>query len=497
MAGISPTGFSKKSLAEIKAELEDSFKASFGQAINLQPGSVFSQIIGIYAERESLIWDLSQEVYNSQYPDTAEGVNLDNVVAITGTERLPARRSAVQRQLFFGTVGTIVPAGTIIDVPSNPSARFVTDADSPAFVAGVDEVQDIDFSAVPASGSWKLNFGGQQTTSLAFNANAAAVQAALNALGFLSGVTVSGNYTAGFTVTFAGADGKQDQDLLVVVDDTLLDGGAAAVAVTVVETTVGVPQSFVSMTAEEYGPIPAPRATLTQIVTPVAGLTTTKNAMAAIVGRDVETDAELRLRRMQELQKAGAGTVEAIRAKLLDVDGVTQAIVFENDSMMTDSDGLPPKSFRAFVQGGLDEDIGQAIWESKPAGIATSGTELEVITDSQGINHNIRFSRPVVKAVYISVELTKDIASFPSTGAAMARTALADYINSLQIGEDVIVYPKLICTLDAIPGVTDIRIGIAFTPAPPLTGADNNLVIGVNEVAKVLDPNADIVVTVI
>lgn len=106
-------------------------------------------------------------------------------------------------------------------------------------IAAVDEVQHIAFSAVPDSGNWSLDFDGQVTASLAFNANAAAVQTALNDLSNLSGVSVSGDYTAGFNVTFAGADGAKDQSMLVVASNTLT-AAAASVTITISETTKGV-----------------------------------------------------------------------------------------------------------------------------------------------------------------------------------------------------------------------------------------------------------------
>jgi len=493
MAGLSSSGFQKKTLNEIKAEIETSLRLAFGEFINLLPESTFGQVVGIFSERESLIWDLAEEVYNSQYPDTAEGAALDNVVSLTGTERIAAQKSRILAQLLFGTVGSNVPAGTIVAVDGNPDARFLTDADV-TLVAGANEVQRITFSAVPGSGSWKLSLDGEETGTLAFNISAAALQTALNTLTKLSGVLVTGDFTAGFTITFAGDDGKQDQPLLVVALNTLMNG-PTAVTTTVTQLTAGVPQGQVTMTAEVTGPIPAPRGTLTEIVTPVTGLDRTLNLEDAEVGRAVETDAELRLRRSLELQKAGAATVEAIRAKLLTVDGVRQAIVFENDDTIADLDGRPPKSFEAFVQGGDDQEIIDALWESKAAGIRTFGTETGSKVDTQGISHTLRFSRPVEKRLFINVKVTKDFSASASL-ASLVRNALATFVAGLQIGQDVVVYPTLISQLNSIQGIVDVEIGIGLTAAPPL-GQDDNIPVAVNEIAVIDDATADILVTVV
>ena len=61
-------------------------------------------------------------------------------------------------------------------------------------LAAVDEVQKIVFDAVPDGGTWFLTFGTRRTASLAFDADAAAIQVALRALKSLSAVTVTGNY---------------------------------------------------------------------------------------------------------------------------------------------------------------------------------------------------------------------------------------------------------------------------------------------------------------
>ena len=57
MAGLTSEGFVKKTLSEIKVEIEDSLRSGIGAFINLLPSSVFSLIVGIFAEREAAIWD--------------------------------------------------------------------------------------------------------------------------------------------------------------------------------------------------------------------------------------------------------------------------------------------------------------------------------------------------------------------------------------------------------------------------------------------------------
>lgn len=474
--GLSSTGFEKKRLADIKTEIEAKFRVVFGPFINLMPSSVISQVVGVFADREASLWELAEDVYNSQYPDTADGASLDNVVAITGIVRLAATKSVIpnQKQLLFGTSGTLVPAGTILSVDGNPLAKFLTDVDV-TLVTGVDEVQTLSFSVTPVSGTWKLSLDNEETSALAFNISAVALQTALNGFANLSGVTVSGSMAAGFTVTFAGADGKQDQSALVVSDNSL----SPATVPTVLTTVPGVNQGAVSMTAQSTGPVLAIARTLTVIDTPVAGLASTKNIIDATIGRNTETDLELRIRRQQTLQLAGAGTVEAIRSQLLALTGVTAVIVFENTSDV-EIDGRPPHSFEAVVQGGVDQEIADAIWESKPAGIQSFGNQSDNVTDSQGVVRVINWSRPTTLPIYLTVDLTTDPTLFPVNGQTLAQQALIARGDSFGIGKTVIVYPTLISALEDIPGITDVVMKIGLAPSPTL---DNNIPIDANEIA--------------
>ena len=127
---ITANGFQTKTLLEILEEIREAMRAEFGDAIDLSPGNPLGQIIGIYAERELALWNLAQDIYNNQYPNSSNGRNLDNAVSLTGTRRRPATRSRVISGVATGINGTTVPKGTVIAVAGNENARFATDADS-------------------------------------------------------------------------------------------------------------------------------------------------------------------------------------------------------------------------------------------------------------------------------------------------------------------------------------------------------------------------------
>lgn len=135
-----------------------------------------------------------------------------------------------------------VGALNFVSKEENPASNLITlsiikDA---SVVASVDEEQTIEFDAVPDAGLWSISLYSESTSDLAFNANAAAVQSALRLINGLEDVTVTGDYTAGFTVVFAGASSGIDHPLLVEETNTL-EAAAVPVVITITETVAGVP----------------------------------------------------------------------------------------------------------------------------------------------------------------------------------------------------------------------------------------------------------------
>lgn len=114
-------------------------------------------------------------------------------------------------------------------------------------VDGTDEVQTLTVTGTPTGGTFTLSFGGATTAPIAYNAAAAAVQSALEALATVGtgGVVAGGGALPGtpVTLTFAGNLGKRAQPL-VTADGSGLTGGTTPDAA-VAETTPGVDATLV------------------------------------------------------------------------------------------------------------------------------------------------------------------------------------------------------------------------------------------------------------
>lgn len=100
----------------------------------------------------------------------------------------------------------------------------------------VNELQVLTFSAVPATGSFTLEFGGVETDPITAPITAANVQAALEAIIDADGtVAATGDPAAGIEVTFGGSYAGAHNELLVVGGNTLEDATPEPVTVTVDE----------------------------------------------------------------------------------------------------------------------------------------------------------------------------------------------------------------------------------------------------------------------
>lgn len=242
----------------------------------------------------------------------------------------------------------------------------------------------------------------------------------------------------------------------------------------------------VSASSVVKGQITALAGTLTQIENPITGWDSVTNSLDAVVGSLEETDIELRARRKNSLALDAQSTIDAIFSDLSNVDFVTQVTVLGNDTNSVDANGLPPHSFQAIVVGGSDSDIGNSIWLNKPAGILSFGTETVAILDSQGISHDISFSRPTTIDIYVTVNLTK-FANYPVNGDDLIKQAIVDYANGDLIDgrgfglNDDVIYSELYTPINSIVGhqVDSLFIGTSASP----TG-EVNISIGLTEISN-------------
>lgn len=305
----------------------------------------------------------------------------------------------------------------------------------------------------------------------------------LDRVGTLMGVTREMQQHAEVSVTFTGTTGYviptgfavSTNDNLVfytMSDAVITDDGTVAVMAQCEETG-------------EVGNVAAGEIAL--IVSPVADVTSVINYSAATGGKDKENDAEFRERMLEGLGTTKGSTIDAVLVAILELPGVMSAAIISND---TDEEvgGRPAHSFEAFVYGGTQGEIANAIFDKKPISSQSLGTLETSINDIAGNPHIIRFSRPTMKQVYVKATLTITD-QFATTNDV--QTAIIKYIGGLDSDQayyyglkmhETCVYTRLLQEIMNVGEIIDVDLQISTNGSNWVT---TNITAEQNEVLEV------------
>jgi uncharacterized phage protein gp47/JayE len=452
MAGLSDQGFKAKRLPELKAELEAAIQEAVGAQIDFSADTPDGQISGVLAEARASAWSLAEDVYQSQYPSTASGINLDRAVDLNGITRLPATPTTSNDVVVFGDTGTVIAAGSLAENTQTEDQYQLVQSVTINLVSAVRF--RVEVATVADSTNYTISIGAvDYTITSGSGATEASILTALQA-------ALPGTVTT-----------ELDGDLLVLMDN--------AESVSVSANLAAVEAGNLSLwQAIDTGRKLLPAGTLTEIATPVAGWQGVENRTDGIPGTERETDTQLRRRREQSIGISALGTLEAITATLRQLEGVSAVTVRDNTGTTTDGDGIPPQHVWAIVAGGQPQDIARTLFKIRAGGIGLKGDEVEpYFSEITGVTYDIRYDRPTSVDVWISMDLTVNPSIFPADGANRIRQALVDMAANMQSG-DPLLFSRLYTAINSVPGhfVTDLR---ADTDNPPL--ATGNINVALNE----------------
>lgn len=262
--------------------------------------------------------------------------------------------------------------------------------------------------------------------------------------------------------------------------------------------TVTIPISgtiTVTAVAQDIGTVNAAANTVNRIFTPTRGWQTANNPLAATPGEPVESDASLRRRQTISTANPSLSVFEGTWGAVSNVSGVDAVRGYENPTGTTDGNGIPEHSISFIVQGGDAMAIAAAIADHKTPGTGTYGTTTEVVYDSRGVPNTINFYRPTVVPINCEVNITT-FTGYTSGYATLIQAAVAEYINSIGIGNDVL-FTKLYVPANLINDPTaaatfDIDSIEISRDSNPVAAA--NVAIAFNELANI--DAADIVVNI-
>jgi hypothetical protein len=422
--GVTSEGFVKKTRQNIIDEINASLWEIWPN-LNLTSTSAPGQWVGIFGDQISQDWDVLEDSYDSRDPNAAASAALDDVCAITGTERAEATKST--------------------------ATFIVTGDDATALTSGRQ-------ARVPAGGIFESDAGVTINAATAWAATTAYSVGDLRQNG--SPANIYRCITAGTSAASGGPTGT---------GTSISDG-------TVTWRFIGIGEGYntVAATATATGPTAAQTYQITEIVTAETGWKGVNNLADAAIGTNEELDPPLRIRRKEELA-TGKGTINSIRAALLKTAGVTTAFVFQNTSDVTDANNMPPHSIQCIVAGGTDADIAATIFDQVGGGIETYGVDIvETVVDSAGNNWTIQADRADEMELWMDITVVTD-GNYPNDGDDQVAAALKAKADTLAIGEDVI-YKQFesapLSSCGGVAGVIDIQAFLINKQPATVTAAN-------------------------
>lgn len=470
MAGITEQGFEIKRLDAVLSDNRLKAVQLFqelvpeGELVDTSDSSLLGRLVALVSPAQADLWEGLLSTYQSFDPEQAYGVALDNIVALAGLTRFAAKATTAQCLFEIAPLVVLSPAYQVSS--SSTGYKFQLTETITYSLDGASSLT-ITVPTIANSTTYSVAYKSSNTsdtpTIRSFTSDGSATQDEV-----LNGIVAAFASDVAFTVTRNGTSVViKSNDPLLRRDFTLTNVAASfVVRIATVECT-------------QKGVIEQAVNTIDTIDTPVIGWNSVSNPVQAVVGNDLETDEELRLRFKQNKARTSTGTVTALYSALTALDSVKEVKVVENFTSTTDANGLPLKSFMCIVDGGNSSDIANAIWQKKPAGIQPFGNTTVNVIDSQGFGHDISFQRVADKNVYVSVDITTYTGA-PPTAVADVKAAIVAYLEGLKIGDDV-VYSRLYTPINSVVGVQVNSLFIGTSASP--TGT-SNIAVGLTEKAN-------------
>ncbi len=393
---LTSAGLTIPSYADIQNYLITQFMNVYGQNVYLGPDSADYQWISIVALAISDALQAAQLCYNARSPVTAVGSDLDAIIKLNGIARKAASFSNCAVTLT-GTPNALILNGVVQD-----DNGFLWN--------------------LPANVT--IGAGGTVTVTATCQ-TAGAVTAQVGQLHIIA------TPTAGWTsVTNAGLpvvgipaeiDGllRARQALSVAAPSlTPLAATIAAVAAVPGVSRYSVSENYFGYTAS-FG-----------------SCNTSGTALTLLTGYPLDASDVGQAITINGVANSIAAVASGTSATLTTSAGTQTGVSFVlGDGLMLG----PAHSVTAVVEGGDPLAVAQAIYSRRGIGCFTNGSTTEAVTDPKtGAQINIRFSTPTYVPVYAALSV-HPLAGYTTATTATIQAAIATYLNSLQIGETVVL----------------------------------------------------------
>jgi len=164
--------------------------------------------------------------------------------------------------------------------------------------------------------------------------------------------------------------------------------------------------------------------TITVPVTIVGQVSTINNPLSpTVTGQNQETDSNFRIRRQASTAFPAQGPLQALYAGLNSLQGVNQAVVYENTTSSTNSDGVPAHGIWVIVDG-LTTLVGSTIYLYRSLGVPMKGVLTTLVPQIDGSTFQVNFDTVSAMNIYFKATLTA------LNGSSIDKNAIKNYLQS-------------------------------------------------------------------
>lgn len=214
--------------------------------------------------------------------------------------------------------------------------------------------------------------------------------------------TVPIDITTNRTVTLQGLDENYND---VNATGYTIQDGAGNQFVLVSTQTLQAGTTRVLFRSKDIGSVQTTLNTITIPVTIVLGVVSVNNPVDATEGKNEESDYDLKVRRRQSVSIGSSGYLNGLLATVLQLDGVTDAALYENFTGEVDANGTPAHCMWLVVEGGSDADIADAIYRKKSYGCNMRGNITYTITTVSAQQFVAKWDEPTEQELYLKFDI--------------------------------------------------------------------------------------------
>ena len=402
------------------------------------------------ADKIAELWELGADIYHNLSPMSAEGAALDNAVQFGGNSREKARSTYYPIHCEC-TEGITLDEETLIESDTNPAIKFLSAEERTISRSSFNKAKVKVVSTQPGE-AYTVALNG---TLYSYTCKAQDGPEAI--LGGLRDLILADEAEA-FTASV------DSENVLLIIEAADVES-ENSMLLTDNLTTESV-TAIISFASEEPGEVSLPNGAITKIVTAPTGFLSCTNLCGYVAGRLLETDVELRQSYVDKIFSRSSRMTDSIRSAILaNCAGVTAAQVYENRTNETDSEGRPPHSVEAVVDGGSNSDIAEQILATVSAGITTYGSVSVDVPGEDDDMIEVCFNRPTYIYCWFKVTLTISKASLvPANYAELVETAIVDAMSQVENGEDVVPQQQFLPAIyEQVPGISYIDVSIYTT----------------------------------